>query len=156
MTRKKKINISNSDTTCSVSLNNTEITLIQIDKPRCIAITKTGKQYSFQARKDYATGDKCKIHAINECSICLDTISLQKAITLPKCKHVFHTTCLSGWKEKAKLTCPICRTNIEDKTIIQSSPNNLQMDLQSTNIMDILNYYREMNLNDIIEMRNDE
>ena len=40
------------------------------------------------------------------CSICLD--SLEDDISVLKCGHQFHTTCIEQWKKKSE-TCPICR-----------------------------------------------
>lgn len=48
----------------------------------------------------------------HNCSICLDVIE-DNFITLQKCKHRFHNTCISLWFEKNN-TCPLCRETILD------------------------------------------
>ncbi len=48
----------------------------------------------------------------HNCSICLDVIG-GEFITLQKCKHRFHNSCLSMWFEKNN-TCPLCRETILD------------------------------------------
>ena len=48
----------------------------------------------------------------HECSICLDVVK-DKIITLNKCKHNYHQTCIQSWFEKSN-TCPLCRETILD------------------------------------------
>lgn len=44
----------------------------------------------------------------HNCAICLEEISMSTRITVEKCHHIFHRTCLSTWKETSD-TCPTCR-----------------------------------------------
>jgi len=53
-------------------------------------------------------------NGIYECQICLEESNT--AINLP-CKHKFHKECLLEWFEKKK-TCPSCRYNFENVSII--------------------------------------
>ena len=48
----------------------------------------------------------------HNCSICLDVIE-DNVITLQKCKHQFHRSCITMWFEKNN-TCPLCRETILD------------------------------------------
>ena len=50
---------------------------------------------------------KFKIDNINECSICLDSISKTDEKVL-SCTHAFHWKCIKKWFHNHK-TCPICR-----------------------------------------------
>jgi hypothetical protein len=43
-----------------------------------------------------------------ECSICQDTIILQKKVRILNCGHEYHFTCIGQWFKKHN-TCPICR-----------------------------------------------
>lgn len=47
------------------------------------------------------------------CSICLNGLVTDQVTTL-KCKHIFHTHCISTWKntEGSNKKCPICRNDI--------------------------------------------
>ena len=44
----------------------------------------------------------------NTCAICLEETNTPTRITVEKCHHIFHRTCLSTW-EKVSSTCPNCR-----------------------------------------------
>ena len=46
-----------------------------------------------------------------ECPICLEKFDKEKGCTKTPCGHVFHKTCLDGWKAKNP-TCPMCRGKI--------------------------------------------
>ena len=48
----------------------------------------------------------------HNCSICLDVID-DNIITLQRCKHQFHRSCITMWFEKNN-TCPLCRETILD------------------------------------------
>ena len=45
-----------------------------------------------------------------ECSICLENIDLydDDSLTLTKCNHLFHKSCLNEWKTRS-VYCPLCR-----------------------------------------------
>lgn len=48
------------------------------------------------------------------CSVCYEGYRTGELVTYwPRCKHVFHTACLSGWTQN-KETCPNCRRRYED------------------------------------------
>lgn len=52
----------------------------------------------------------CKRSGI--CSICCDEMTSTNASQLYECSHVFHNGCIEKWfKEKNKLTCPMCRAD---------------------------------------------
>ena len=44
----------------------------------------------------------------DNCAICLEEMSMPTRITVEKCHHIFHRTCLSTWEETSD-TCPTCR-----------------------------------------------
>lgn len=57
-----------------------------------------------------------------KCAICYDKYN--KNASELKCKHVFHTDCISKWFEsdnKNNKKCPLCRDNIVDCKICQNS-----------------------------------
>jgi len=46
------------------------------------------------------------------CSICLSDI-LDNNCCITNCNHTFCYTCLNIWFEKKKISCPICRADID-------------------------------------------
>ena len=51
---------------------------------------------------------------INECTICLEDLDKNSSVSVLKCGHEFHTSCIKDWM-KIKKTCPICRKKIKFK-----------------------------------------
>lgn len=50
-----------------------------------------------------------------ECCICLTKFEDNDNISiLPECHHILHTDCVKEWG-KYKTSCPICRTNLDNK-----------------------------------------
>lgn len=49
-----------------------------------------------------------------ECSVCMDTFIIDDEAKQLPCDHLFHTKCIDPWLELHN-TCPICRTNIENR-----------------------------------------
>jgi hypothetical protein len=49
-----------------------------------------------------------------DCSICLDPLK-DNGITISRCKHGFHASCLATWCEQSS-SCPFCRQQIFEKT----------------------------------------
>ena len=77
----------------------------------------------------------------HNCPICLDVID-DDVITLQKCKHQFHMSCITMWFEKNN-TCPLCRENILDlyrikylkRTFWGSTYVNMVVELKENKIM---------------------
>ncbi|EGG23187.1 RING zinc finger-containing protein [Cavenderia fasciculata] len=43
-----------------------------------------------------------------QCVVCLGEFELNETLTiLPKCKHIFHTNCISNWLANASKNCPV-------------------------------------------------
>lgn len=49
----------------------------------------------------------------NECSICFMNEPTYPMISL-KCKHTFHSSCISMWGSKGGKTCPLCRRTMNE------------------------------------------
>lgn len=49
----------------------------------------------------------------DKCSICLEKYKLKDDITLTNCLHLFHKHCLDENIDNNRLTCPICRHELE-------------------------------------------
>ena len=49
----------------------------------------------------------------NSCSICLEELEKNSAISFLQCAHSFHTHCISSWQMKGNKTCPVCRFRFE-------------------------------------------
>ena len=47
----------------------------------------------------------------HHCSICLCDIAKKEKETILACKHTFHTSCLTEWRE-THITCPVCRVEM--------------------------------------------
>ena len=59
--------------------------------------------------KSTTDSDTESLPDINEdemCSICLESVLTDYRRTV--CRHVFHTTCITQWRENSRL-CPNCR-----------------------------------------------
>ena len=109
---------------------------------------------------------------VTECPICLDVIQ-DRLITLNKCHHTFHQSCISTWFEKSN-TCPICREPIQDiykgiylksscfmtkkkRTIIEFKPNKLvfyKLELQKKNTTITNTTYQNLNLETSLDRNN--
>lgn len=75
--------------------------------PECGSLTSSGSLCKRRVRE----GEHCCFHRENpegeQCSVCLTNL-VGNCKTLP-CNHIFHTRCISEWKNRGKYTCPICR-----------------------------------------------
>lgn len=77
----------------------------------------------------------------HNCSICLDVIE-DDVITLQKCKHQFHMSCIAMWFDKNN-SCPLCRETILDlyrikylkKTLWGYTCFNMVVELKENKIM---------------------
>ncbi|CAI2360420.1 unnamed protein product [Moneuplotes crassus] len=52
-----------------------------------------------------------KVYEDSECIICLENFQESDRKKTTKCKHVFHSRCLTNWLKNRK-TCPLCRRSI--------------------------------------------
>lgn len=72
--------------------------------------------------------DKGEELPLMECSICLmDVKEGEKCRVLPKCSHMFHSTCLESWFQ-ISVCCPLCKRSIRDilnggEGIVPQRPN---------------------------------
>lgn len=48
---------------------------------------------------------------LSECVICLEKMKENEKLTILKCSHIYHHSCLVLWLSK-KSICPLCDTNI--------------------------------------------
>eukprot|EP01053_Blabericola_migrator_P005720 Blabericola_migrator_1__5719@NODE_28_length_19984_cov_212_654667_g25_i0_p1_GENE_NODE_28_length_19984_cov_212_654667_g25_i0NODE_28_length_19984_cov_212_654667_g25_i0_p1_ORF_typecomplete_len1386_score194_69SNF2_N/PF00176_23/3e58Helicase_C/PF00271_31/6_6e15zfC3HC4/PF00097_25/2_3e08zfC3HC4_2/PF13923_6/5e08zfRING_2/PF13639_6/4_2e03zfRING_2/PF13639_6/6_4e08zfC3HC4_3/PF13920_6/4e07ResIII/PF04851_15/7_5e07zfrbx1/PF12678_7/6_9e06zfANAPC11/PF12861_7/5_5e06zfRING_5/PF14634_6/2_1e05ProkRING_4/PF14447_6/6_3e len=53
----------------------------------------------------------------NDCPICCEPNS----DTLTKCKHMFHKDCLLQWFRDSARPCPVCRTMLDERSIVDTS-----------------------------------
>ncbi|CAH8358402.1 unnamed protein product [Eruca vesicaria subsp. sativa] len=57
-----------------------------------------------------------------ECAVCLTLLEEKDmARMLPKCKHVFHVTCVDTWLTTSS-SCPICRSEVEPSQRLEPEP----------------------------------
>lgn len=63
---------------------------------------------------------------LEQCSICLEKLGSSTTVMLNKCKHSFHTKCISEWFHYAS-RCPLCQSdlNLNDDTTSQVSMSDL-------------------------------
>lgn len=100
-------------------------------KDLCNGICKSGSMCTYKSKMIDSNGKHfCGIHARQgdfeetDCSICMEEIC-KYAVTLTKCKHVFHTKCLKHWTTNFNTSCPLCRCTIPGKPK-QIESNNQQ------------------------------
>ena len=108
-------------------------------------------------KKEKATETIKKKYKDEKCSICLEEISGDISIT--KCNHIFHYTCLSKYINNCEKTdCPICRSDLKtgkkkdvyNNNIIQQNNRNF---FNRINEFDIFRENTE-NRNNRINQRN--
>jgi hypothetical protein len=77
----------------------------------CSSVTLNGTKCKQKAIED----GKCRSHLSNTCAICLEpTKRTDKKL---KCKHVFHSRCITTWFETS-IECPTCRMEQDDDPIV--------------------------------------
>jgi len=54
--------------------------------------------------------DSSVVEELDNCSICLTPINIEKKTTLEACSHIFHTACIESWAQAQQPpSCPLCR-----------------------------------------------
>ena len=53
--------------------------------------------------------------AAAECAVCFDTQRPGDLVAELKCKHIFHSPCLSMWLGEGHFSCPLCRAEVHKK-----------------------------------------
>jgi hypothetical protein len=122
-------------------------------KVQCSGIKKDGKPCGFNGK--FITGTKhfCKHHvpksAPEPCSICMNNLSCTQEATTLKCKHAFHTECMTSWTKSCHergndATCPLCREVTEEHSRQTYSYNNtynaIIAHLRATNNVEALRF----------------
>lgn len=79
--------------------------IIKPEKPK-IKLEKT------KMTKDLYTKNDGNKNELPVCCICLAPMKLNQEVTLLKCQHLFHFSCLDKWVQN-KEACPFCRGKIE-------------------------------------------
>lgn len=81
----------------------------------CSALTKSGAKCKNNCMKNL---DTCRVHTIEECSICMDSV---RNGFRTSCNHVFHLGCMQEWADTSLTnmtqhhlvaSCPMCRTEV--------------------------------------------
>ncbi len=54
-----------------------------------------------------------------ECSICTDLITDQTGQVKLACSHTFHLGCIARWMTRGASNCPMCRTDLGEKEVIE-------------------------------------
>ena len=50
-----------------------------------------------------------------ECAVCFDTQRPGELVAELRCKHIFHSPCLSMWLGEGHFSCPLCRAEVHKK-----------------------------------------
>lgn len=59
------------------------------------------------------------------CAVCLSRLEEEDEIReLSNCFHVFHRDCLDKWVDCDQTTCPLCRSSLALKTVLDEEVNN--------------------------------
>lgn len=77
----------------------------------CSSVTLNGKKCKQKAVED----GKCRAHLETTCTICLE--ALKRTDKKLKCKHTFHSKCITTWFETS-IECPTCRMEQDDDPIV--------------------------------------
>ena len=56
-----------------------------------------------------------------ECAICFDTLKVGELVVELRCKHIFHSDCLSLWLGDAHFSCPLCRAEVQKKSAAENN-----------------------------------
>jgi len=75
------------------------------------ALQKTDHIISIASQRFETLNEKIQ-EENKDCSICINSYSLDDMISITNCNHIFHTDCIKEWG-KYKTQCPVCRTNLE-------------------------------------------
>ncbi|XVE82482.1 hypothetical protein DITRI_Ditri16bG0008400 [Diplodiscus trichospermus] len=63
--------------------------------------------------------------ATSNCAICLeDYVAGDRVRVLPRCKHMFHKSCIEEWLQVPSLHCPICRDRVLEHCLQSAESNN--------------------------------
>eukprot|EP00929_Paragymnodinium_shiwhaense_P016307 TRINITY_DN124585_c0_g1_i1.p1 TRINITY_DN124585_c0_g1~~TRINITY_DN124585_c0_g1_i1.p1 ORF type:complete len:469 (+),score=59.80 TRINITY_DN124585_c0_g1_i1:121-1527(+) len=60
--------------------------------------------------------------AAPECCVCQEEFSREKPIKRTPCGHIFHEECLGDWLGRYSKTCPVCRTDLEERSTAEKGP----------------------------------
>ena len=83
------------------------VCLISGNKCRARARTFTNGKY------------RCLRHgSAGTCSVCLEDMSGMAGCETTLCGHLFHTECLQKWQLSGGYTCPVCRYENHDLTMV--------------------------------------
>lgn len=83
-----------------------------------------------------------------DCSICMDALC-EQALTLTKCKHIFHTKCLKKWTIDFNTNCPLCRAQICKADVTTQILLNLHVSSQIRSELQMEVNMRMMEISDI-------
>lgn len=81
----------------------------------CTSTTKSGQRCK---NKCMGTTDKCRVHTVDDCSICMDRVT---GGFRTSCNHVFHLGCMQEWADTSLTnmtskhlvaSCPMCRSDV--------------------------------------------
>lgn len=81
----------------------------------CEALTAKGSRCTRKASDLVDSRFLCTQHSPRNrvCAICYLTMRPDATRELQRCKHEFHTECVSKWEAAGGTTCPLCRTRIQ-------------------------------------------
>ena len=48
----------------------------------------------------------------SECPVCLKTLEYQHCVRTERCKHHFHSECITRWAVEYRNSCPVCRATL--------------------------------------------
>ena len=76
------------------------------------------EQPSLEKNKEEIEVESVKYETIVEkkekkCCICLADFLNDEDVSLIKCEHLFHSSCIKEWSTY-NITCPVCRKNLKD------------------------------------------
>ncbi|OIT20779.1 putative e3 ubiquitin-protein ligase xerico [Nicotiana attenuata] len=64
-----------------------------------------------------------------ECAVCLCKIEEGEEVRELRCNHLFHTVCLDRWLGYGRMTCPLCRNNLNNKPYCSHHFTNIHQEV---------------------------
>lgn len=75
---------------------------------------------------------------LESCAICLEEyVNGDRVRVLPRCKHMFHKSCIEKWLQVPSLQCPICRDRILEHCLQSAGTNNCRTQTTGTDNFNI-------------------
>ena len=80
----------------------------RLDKPFVKSSRVASSLPTTKPQSQNAVNKTSKCREVDKCAVCLNGLNRESLLAQTPCGHVFHVTCLLGWR-KIKESCPLCQ-----------------------------------------------